>query len=86
MEIDGLISAVVVGLIVGALGRLVVPGRQSIAIWLTMVVGIVAALIGSAIASVLGFEFFLTLVVQVLLAAAGVTLVAGSGGRRSTGR
>jgi uncharacterized membrane protein YeaQ/YmgE (transglycosylase-associated protein family) len=46
-----IISAIIVGLIIGALGRLVLPGRQDIPIWLTILIGIVAALIGSLIAS-----------------------------------
>jgi uncharacterized membrane protein YeaQ/YmgE (transglycosylase-associated protein family) len=41
-----IISAIVVGLIIGALGRLVLPGRQDMPIWLTILIGIVAALIG----------------------------------------
>jgi uncharacterized membrane protein YeaQ/YmgE (transglycosylase-associated protein family) len=49
-----IISAVIVGLIIGALGRLVFPGCQDIPIWLTILIGIVAALIGSLIASALG--------------------------------
>ena len=40
---DLIISAIVVGLIIGALGRLVLPGRQDIPIWLTILIGIVAA-------------------------------------------
>ncbi|MEV2251730.1 GlsB/YeaQ/YmgE family stress response membrane protein [Streptomyces sp. NPDC050147] len=51
MEISGLISAVVIGIVIGILGRLVVPGRQRIGILWTLVVGIVAALIGTAIAA-----------------------------------
>jgi uncharacterized membrane protein YeaQ/YmgE (transglycosylase-associated protein family) len=86
MDIGGIISAIVVGLIVGALGRLVVPGKQNMAIWLTIVVGIVAALIGSAIAAALGLGFVLTLIIQVLLAAAGVYLIANSQSGRSIGR
>jgi uncharacterized membrane protein YeaQ/YmgE (transglycosylase-associated protein family) len=35
MTITGIISAIIIGLIIGALGRLVVPGRQPIPIWLT---------------------------------------------------
>jgi uncharacterized membrane protein YeaQ/YmgE (transglycosylase-associated protein family) len=85
-----IISAIVVGLIVGALGRLVVPGRQDISIWLTIAIGIVAALVGSLIASALGVGEtrgidWIKLIIQVALAAAGVALVAGryaSGGRR----
>jgi uncharacterized membrane protein YeaQ/YmgE (transglycosylase-associated protein family) len=77
-----IISAIVVGLIIGALGRLVVPGRQDISIWLTIAIGIVAALIGSLIASALGVGEtsgidWIKLIIQVALAALGVALVAG---------
>lgn len=77
-----ILSAIFVGLIVGALGRLVVPGRQSISIWLTIGIGIAAALIGSLIASALGVGEtrgidWIKLIIQVALAAGGVALVAG---------
>jgi uncharacterized membrane protein YeaQ/YmgE (transglycosylase-associated protein family) len=84
----GIITAIIVGLIVGALGRLVVPGRQNIPIWLTMVIGVVAALLGTVVARALGIATetsgidWLELLVQVALAAIGVALVAGVGGRR----
>ncbi|HJW58263.1 MAG TPA: GlsB/YeaQ/YmgE family stress response membrane protein, partial [Actinomycetota bacterium] len=32
MTVTGIISAIIVGLIIGALGRLVLPGRQAIPI------------------------------------------------------
>ncbi|MET7323200.1 GlsB/YeaQ/YmgE family stress response membrane protein [Streptomyces sp. NPDC005549] len=51
MEIDGIISAIVIGVVIGVLGRLVVPGRQRIGVLWTILVGIVAALVGSGIAS-----------------------------------
>ncbi|MEU9287403.1 GlsB/YeaQ/YmgE family stress response membrane protein [Streptomyces sp. NPDC048275] len=51
MEISGIISAIVIGIIIGVLGRLVVPGRQRIGILWTIGVGIVAAFIGSGIAA-----------------------------------
>lgn len=51
MEISSIIGAIVIGIIIGVLGRLVVPGRQRIGILWTIAVGIVAALIGSAIAA-----------------------------------
>lgn len=86
MGIGGVISAIVVGLIIGALGRLVVPGKQNIAIWLTIVVGIVAALIGAAIGGALGLGTVLTLVIQVVLAAGGVYLIANAQSGRSVGR
>ncbi|GAB3211019.1 GlsB/YeaQ/YmgE family stress response membrane protein [Marinactinospora thermotolerans] len=79
MEIGGIISGLIIGLIVGALGRLVVPGKQDIPIWLTIVIGIVAALIGAAISG--GLSFWLTLVIQVVLAAVGVYLAALIRGR-----
>jgi uncharacterized membrane protein YeaQ/YmgE (transglycosylase-associated protein family) len=71
-----IISAIVVGLIIGALGRLVLPGRQDVPIWLTILIGIVAALIGSLIASALGVGEtrgidWIKLINQVALAAAG---------------
>jgi uncharacterized membrane protein YeaQ/YmgE (transglycosylase-associated protein family) len=77
-----IISAIVVGLIIGALGRLVVPGRQDLSIWVTIAIGIVAALIGSLIASALGVGQtngidWIKLIIQVALAALGVALVAG---------
>jgi uncharacterized membrane protein YeaQ/YmgE (transglycosylase-associated protein family) len=86
MDIGGIISAIIVGLIIGALGRLVVPGKQDIAIWLTILIGIVAALIGSAIAAALNVGFVLTLIIQVLLAAGGVYLIANSRRGRSISR
>ncbi|WP_433089050.1 GlsB/YeaQ/YmgE family stress response membrane protein [Dactylosporangium sp. CA-052675] len=88
MTVGGIISALVVGLIIGALGRLVVPGKQNIPIWLTIVIGIIAALIGTAIARGLGWADtpgvdWLEIVIQVVLAAIGVWAVAGLYGRRS---
>ena len=85
--LTGIIVALIVGLIIGALGRLVVPGKQNIPIWLTMVVGVVAALLGTVIARAAGvadtkgFDW-IELLFQVVLAAIGVALVAGVGGRR----
>jgi uncharacterized membrane protein YeaQ/YmgE (transglycosylase-associated protein family) len=92
MTINSFLGAIFIGLIIGALGRLVVPGRQRIPIWLTIAVGIVAALAGSAIVGELrdtdGLDW-IEIVVQVALAAAGVAIAASvRGNRRSrlTGR
>ena len=49
MTVTGIIAAIVIGAIIGALARLILPGRQNIPIWLTIVVGIVAAVIGVAV-------------------------------------
>jgi uncharacterized membrane protein YeaQ/YmgE (transglycosylase-associated protein family) len=87
MTAQGIITAIIIGAIIGALGRLVLPGRQSISIVLTIVVGIVAALLGTVLANALGVNYtpgidWIELFIQVGLAALGVALVAGYGGRR----
>ncbi len=86
MTVTGVISALIIGLIIGALGRLVVPGRQSIPIWLTMLIGVVAALLGTVIARALNVSDtsgvdWIEILIQVALAAVGVGLVVGVGGR-----
>jgi uncharacterized membrane protein YeaQ/YmgE (transglycosylase-associated protein family) len=91
MTVTGIISALIVGLIIGALGRLVVPGKQNIPIWLTMVIGVVAALLGTVLARWVGVSNtpgidWIELLFQVVLAAIGVALVAGIGGRRGVTR
>ena len=91
MTITGIISALLVGLLIGALGRLVVPGKQRIPIWLTIVIGIVAAFVGSYLAGLFGYRNsgggfpWLLLVIQVAVAAVGVVLAAGAYGRRRRG-
>ncbi|MEU3097938.1 GlsB/YeaQ/YmgE family stress response membrane protein [Streptomyces sp. NPDC006967] len=77
MEIDGIISAIVIGIVIGILGRLVVPGRQRIGILWTILVGIVAALIGSAVAAGFGVADtggvdWVEWLIQIGLAAVGV--------------
>ncbi len=90
MTVTGIISAIIIGAIIGALGRLVVPGKQHIPIWLTIVIGIVAAFIGGFIASALGYANsnggipWILLLIQVVIAAIGVAIVAGTYGRRGT--
>ncbi|MFC8426477.1 GlsB/YeaQ/YmgE family stress response membrane protein [Streptomyces sp. NPDC057236] len=77
MEIDGIISAIVIGIVIGILGRLVVPGRQRIGILWTILVGIAAALIGSAVAAAFGVADtegvdWVEWLIQIGLAALGV--------------
>jgi uncharacterized membrane protein YeaQ/YmgE (transglycosylase-associated protein family) len=92
VTVTGIITAIVIGAIIGALGRLVVPGRQPIPIWLTIVVGIVAAFIGTFIARAIGIPTatsgidWLELIAQVVVAAIGVILVSNIYGRRSVRR
>lgn len=87
MSPGGIISAVIIGLILGVLARLILPGRQNIPIWLTILVGIVAALIGTWIARAFNIEDtpgidWWEIIIQVVLAIIGVSLVAGVWGRR----
>nr|WP_221381982.1 GlsB/YeaQ/YmgE family stress response membrane protein [Actinoplanes polyasparticus] len=88
MTVSGIITALIVGLLVGALGRLVVPGKQNIPVWLTMAIGVVAALLGTILARAAGIDTsgfsLLTLLIQIGLAALGVAVVAGTAGRRRT--
>ena len=88
MTVTGIVTAIIIGLIVGVLGRLVVPGRQNMPIWLTIVVGIVAAFIGTALAHAIGISTntpgvdWGELLCQVIVAAVGVAIVTAVGSRR----
>jgi len=91
MTITGIITAILIGIVVGVLGRLLVPGRQPIGMLVTILVGIVSAFIGTAIAQALhiptatnGIDW-MELLVQVIVAALGVALVSSLMGRRRTG-
>jgi uncharacterized membrane protein YeaQ/YmgE (transglycosylase-associated protein family) len=91
VTVTGIISALIVGLIIGALGRLVVPGRQNIPIWLTLLIGVGAALLGTVLARAIGVADtagvdWTELLFQIVLAAIGVALVAGMAGRRRVSR
>lgn len=91
MTVTGIVMAIIVGLVVGALGRLVVPGKQRIGLGVTILVGIVAALIGTALARGLGVATtpgvdWIEVLFQVGLAAVGVVLVANLMGRNSRRR
>lgn len=87
MTVTGIITAIIIGAIIGALGRLVLRGRQNISIIATILVGIVAALIGTWLASLIGVRDtggidWIELALQVVLAAIGVSIVAGASGRK----
>jgi hypothetical protein len=72
------IGLIVSGLIIGALGRLLHPGRDSMPIWATIAIGIAASLIaGLLIGGLLGF------ILAVIIAAVLVGLFGGTLGRRA---
>lgn len=82
MGIGEIIGLIVVGAIVGLLGRLVIPGKNPMGLLLTIGVGIVAALIAGSLVGggVVGF------VVAVVVAAVLVLLVGKLMGSRSHSR
>lgn len=49
-----MLGFIVFGLVVGALARLLVPGKQSISIWMTLALGLVGSVIGGLVANALG--------------------------------
>src|SRR5512135_2744739 len=64
MHITGIISALIVGLIVGALGRLVVPGANPMGILLTILLGIVGAIIGGFIGAAITSSWIIIFILQ----------------------
>jgi len=80
-----------IGTVVGVLGRLALPGKQSIGMLVTIGVGIVSAFLGTALAKAMGIPTatsgidWLELLVQVVVAAIGVALVAALMGRQRSG-
>ena len=71
------------GLVVGALGRLVLPGRQDIGLLATALVGIAASLLGGILANIFDVGWIIQFLVAVALAAIGITLFASSEHRRA---
>jgi uncharacterized membrane protein YeaQ/YmgE (transglycosylase-associated protein family) len=68
VDLGDVVFVVVVGLVIGALGRLAVPGRDPMPIWLTLVIGLIGAFLGGAIAISLGFGGGAIFVISVLVA------------------
>lgn len=54
--ITTVISAIVLGAIIGALARLVLPGRQSISLLVTVILGILGSMVGSWLVYQLGYD------------------------------
>ncbi len=51
-----IIGAIIGGLIIGALARLVMPGKQNISVLMTIVMGILGSLIGSWLVYQVGYS------------------------------
>lgn len=64
---------ILVGLVAGALGKLIMPGRDPGGIIVTILIGIAGALVGGFIASALGIGG--GLIMQIIIATAGAVLL-----------
>ena len=80
MSLIQILGLILIGLVIGVLARLIIPGRQRIGLPLTLLLGIAGAVIGGIIASYLGTGSidelnFLGFVVGLI---AAVALIAGA--------
>lgn len=92
----GIIGFIVAGLIIGALARLLLPGRQKIGIALTLLLGVLGSVVGGVVASGLGTgdigELNVLGFIVAVLAAVGLLAIAQAAGigapkeRRELGR
>jgi uncharacterized membrane protein YeaQ/YmgE (transglycosylase-associated protein family) len=69
-----IVVLLLVGLVVGALGRAVVPGRQNIPLWLTMLIGVGSLLLAGLVFN----SLLLEVVVGTLIAAALIAVTQGA--------
>jgi uncharacterized membrane protein YeaQ/YmgE (transglycosylase-associated protein family) len=71
IAVSVIIAWLLIGLVIGALARLLVPGRQRIGLILTILIGVVAALVGGVITTaILGAGHTLITFIVALAAAA----------------
>ena len=76
MSTAGIFTALLAGIVIGALGRLIIPGRQAIGWILTFAVGLVGAFVGGFLAEGMNMDvWWRILIVQVVVAAILVLLV-----------
>jgi uncharacterized membrane protein YeaQ/YmgE (transglycosylase-associated protein family) len=73
-----ILGLLLVGLVVGAIGRLLHPGIDSMPIWLTIVIGLVASLISGLV-----FQDLFGFVLAIVIAAVLVGVVGHTYGRRA---
>lgn len=89
--VEAIFYAIVVGAIIGGLGRLIIRGHQNISLVMTIVIGVVAAFVGGYLADLLGLGMagqidWIRLFIQVAVAAGGVALYTGNAGSRGRSR
>ena len=84
-----MIGFIVAGLIIGALARLIKPGRQNLSLLMTMLLGLAGSVIGGIVANLLGtggiFELnVIGFVVAVVAAVLLIGVAEGAAGRSRT--
>jgi len=90
--IGSIILAIIVGAIIGVVARLIMPGRQSIGMIMTVLLGAVGGLIGSWAASYFGYHnanggiAWIPFFVGVGAAVALIAIYEAMTGRRTGGR
>jgi uncharacterized membrane protein YeaQ/YmgE (transglycosylase-associated protein family) len=85
----GIIGFLVFGLVVGALARLIKPGKQNLSLLATHGLGVVGSLIGGVVATLLGSGSFteLNIIGAIVAIVAAVLLIGvfeGSAGRKGS--
>lgn len=79
--VSTLISVIIVGGIIGALGRLVVPGRQEIGVFATIVLGWIGSLVGGFLGDrVFHSGGFGTVLLEIAVAAVLVAIASSGAG------
>ena len=83
----GIIGFLVAGLVIGALARLIKPGRQNLSLLMTLLLGVVGSVIGGVIASLLGTGDIMELnVIGFVVAVIAAVLLIGISEGMSSGR
>ena len=84
MTLSAIIAWLITGLVVGALAHLLVPDKQRIGVLLTLLSGIVGALLGGVItAAILGpGHLIITFLISLVVAALLIAAVSHPGSRR----
>lgn len=81
-----MIGFIVAGLVIGALARLIKPGRQNLSVIMTLLLGLVGSVIGGVVANLLGtggiFELnIIGFIVAVIAAVVLIGVAEGASGR-----
>ena len=82
-----IIGFLVFGLVVGALARLIKPGKQRLSLLMTLLLGVVGSLIGGVVANLLGTGGFFELnilgaIVAIVAAVLLIGVFEGTAGRK----